>query len=322
MKKFYLGIDGGGTKTEAVLCDEEGNILSHLFESSTNANDVGVDIAIARLTLLIQKAHDVLAENGCADHSICVFGGIAGALNRRDRLLPALKSTFPEDEIGIHTDAINLLSSELYRGDGCCMICGTGSVCFVRNGDELKRIAGWGYLLDRSGSGFSMGREALEAALRSHDGRGDATLLTGAVMEKLGGAPWDKLSEIYEGGKPFIASFAPCVISCAEEGDRVAFEILYRQAIYLAECLDAAYNLLDYREEPLQVVLGGGVFRAKSDLPSLIEQNVTVPINLTIASAPPVFGAVWEAVRNEKGTVTSDQYMKFKKAFMSDYAMK
>ena len=313
-REFYLGIDGGGTKTEAILCDAQGNILMHQFCGATNANDVGIPTAVERLGGLIAQAREHLSGN---EDSLCVFCGVAGALNHRQTLIPMLSQTFPKDKIDVNSDAFNLLSSELYDGNGCCLICGTGSVCFVRSGSEIWRIGGWGYLLDRSGSGYAMGKEALEASLRAHDGRGDATLLTGALMEKLGGAPWDKLTEIYEGGKAFIASFAPCVFACAEEGDRVAFEILFRQALYLSEMLEAAYQWRGDWEKPLDVVLGGGIFHAKSDLIPLIKQNITVPIQLTKASAPPVFGAVWEAVRMGNETVTKEDYRVFRERFIS-----
>ena len=320
MKRFYFGIDGGGTKTEAALCDEGGRILFHKMIDSTNPNDIGIGVAVNRLCNLIGDAHSFLAQIGETQISLNVFAGISGALNHRDNLLLGLRRTYPNDCIEVNSDAINLLSSELFDGDGCCMICGTGSVCFVRHGESITRIGGWGYLLDRSGSGFSIGREALEAALRSHDGRGDATLLTGAVSQKLGAPPWERLTEIYEGGKAFIASFAPCVLQCADEGDRVAFEILFRQALYLAECLEAAYRTIGAWEVPLSVVLGGGLFQASSELIALIEQNVTVPIHLTVASAPPVFGAVWEAVRQFGETVTSAEYESFKKIFFSSFS--
>ena len=316
-EKYYLGIDGGGTKTEAVLCDERGRILAHLFCGATNANDIGVSVAIERLSSMIHQAHDLLIEK---DSVLYVFCGIAGALNHRETLIPMLSDMFPSDKLDVNSDAFNLLSSELYDSKGCCLICGTGSVCFVRRGSEIFRIGGWGYLLDQSGSGYAMGRDALEASLRAHDGRGDATMLTGALMEKLGGAPWDKLTEIYEGGKAFIASFAPCVFACAEEGDRIAFEILFRQARYLAEMLEAAYQWRGDWETPLDVVLGGGIFQAKSDLLSLIKQNITDPIHLSVTSVPPVFGAVWEAVRMGSETVTSQQYLSIRNCFMQDYS--
>lgn len=318
-RNYFLGIDGGGTKTEAILCDASGRILWRRLSGATNANDVGLPTASSRLCELIRGAHEHLCGIG-EEGALCVFGGIAGALNQRENLLSVLCPEFPEDMLEIHSDAINLISSERYDGNGCCLICGTGSVCFVRRGSEIWRIAGWGYLLDRSGSGYAMGREALEASLRAHDGRGDATLLTGALMEKLGAAPWDRLTEIYEGGKAFIASFAPCVIACAEEGDRVASEILFRQALYLAECLEAAYNWRGEWDTPLEAVLGGGIFHAKSDLIPMIKQNITVPVNLTVASVPPVFGAVWEAVRIWSETVTYQDFETFKKSFIEDYA--
>ena len=182
-KTYYLGIDGGGTKTEAILCDEFGQILWTKKVTATNPNDVGIASATEKLCDLVNSAHRYLNENGDAPHQLRVFGGIAGALNHKTALLEHLNRSFPEDVIDVNSDAINLLSSELYDGNGCCLICGTGSVCFVRRGSEIIRIAGWGYLLDRSGSGYAMGKEAIEAALRSHDGRGDATLLTGAIME-------------------------------------------------------------------------------------------------------------------------------------------
>ena len=321
MMQYYLGIDGGGTKTKAVLCDTFGHILFHKTVSATNPNDVGIHTAVERLTGLLSDAHVYLAQSGIPQETLHVFCGIAGALNHKEGLLNGLSAAFPDDHIAVNSDAANLLSSELYDGDGCCLICGTGSVCMVRHGQKMTRIGGWGYLLDRSGSGYSMGREALEAALRSHDGRGDATLLTGAVTDQLGGYPWDKLTEIYEGGKAFIASFAPCVVRCAAEGDRIAFEILFRQSLYLAECLEAAYNMIGAWETPLEAVLGGGLFQVPSELLSLIKQNATVPLNLTVASAPPVFGAVWEAVRLHcSGTVTSAEYDSFKKVFLSDYS--
>lgn len=314
-RQYYLGIDGGGTKTEAILCDGSGQIVGRFGCGATNANDVGTAVAIERLCELIRKAKDCIDDTA----GLCVFCGVAGALNHRPTLLPALRDAFPEDHIEVNSDAFNLLFTEQCDGSDCCLICGTGSVCFVRRKDEIQRIGGWGYLLDRSGSGYAMGREALEASLRAHDGRGDATLLTGAIMDKLGAAPWDRLTEIYEGGKAFIASFAPCVLECAEEGDRVAFEILYRQAIYLAEMLDAAYQWRGEWEAPLDAVLGGGIFKAKSDLLSLIQQNVTVPVRLQIASTPQAFGAVWKAVRMGNETVTQDYFVAFREKFMDGY---
>jgi len=167
MKQYYLGIDGGGTKTEAVLCDENGCILFSQKKSATNPNDVGVSCAVEKLRDLIDEAHLFLKKTQNSPAQLCIFGGIAGALNHKDALLAALHEAFPQDLIEINSDAINLLSSELCNGNGCCLICGTGSVCFVRRGTEIMRIGGWGYLLDRSGSGFSMGKEAIEAAALS-----------------------------------------------------------------------------------------------------------------------------------------------------------
>lgn len=90
-----------------------------------------------------------------------------------------LFSLFPRSVlIDSNSDAFNIMNAGLLHGDGCCLISGTGSSCFVRRGDIYTQIGGWEYLIDKQGSGFDIGHDCIGAVLKAHDGRGQKTLLS------------------------------------------------------------------------------------------------------------------------------------------------
>jgi phenylacetic acid degradation operon negative regulatory protein len=200
--------------------------------------------------------------------------------------------------LDIGSDVVNLLSSELPEGDGACIVCGTGSACFLRRGTELVRIGGWGYLLDSAGSGYDIGRQGLETALRAYDRRGPATLLTQRLADILGCPVEQGLTRIYDGGKPYIASMAPAVFSAAAAGDREAEAILDRNAAAIVEYLAAARRWLDKDGEPLPVILGGGISQhydpAWADRIGRLA-DPALDVRIRTAHAPAVWGAAVEA---------------------------
>jgi N-acetylglucosamine kinase-like BadF-type ATPase len=323
---YLIGIDGGGTKTHGVLTDIRGRILSQCFVGATNPNDVTLPVAVDRLTELTAC---LLREAGLSEErlpEISMFFGIAGGINYGPALESSLCERFPEAEaLTVRSDIHILLSGEIPEGDGACIICGTGSACFLRRGDEVIRIGGWGYLLDSGGSGYDIGRDALEAALRHFDGRGEATILSALLEEHLGGAVNTRITDIYREGKPYIAACAPLVFHAARQGDPVAEAILNRNARKLAEYAECAWRWLtaDGRAVPetLPVVMGGGI--SSHEAPAWqtrirILTDPAVPAVFTPALMPPVFGAVTEAMRRSReGTAAS--YQALKEGFLDSY---
>jgi N-acetylglucosamine kinase-like BadF-type ATPase len=245
---------------------------------------------------------------------IYVFGGIAGALNHRETLVHDMRSRLPElTAVDIGSDVVNLLSGTLPTGDGACIICGTGSACFLRRGRELVRIGGWGYLLDSAGSGYDIGRQALEAVLRADDRRDPATMLTDLITAKLGGEAHTKLSEIYEKGKPYIASCAPAVFEAASKQDATAQAILMRNANALAEYIEAAWLWLcegrDILPTSIPVVMGGGISQHEAPMWSdLVASMVddTVPATVQTTETPMVWGAIVEAIKLDPACENAD----------------
>ena len=89
----------------------------------------------------------------------------------------------------------------------------------MRRGQEVFRIGGWGYLLDSAGSGYDIGRQALEAALRAQDGRGCPTALSAKLADALGAPVQDSLTRLYAEGKNADRLVVPCGI-CGGTGRR------------------------------------------------------------------------------------------------------
>lgn len=293
MKEYFLAIDGGGTKTEGVLCTPDGKVLRRALGGPSNANDIGIEKSLEVLSGIVRElllpGEDEIPRLSEASSSL--FVGIAGALNRGEELRTGLSLAFPELTISVGTDARNLLSSELYMEDGACIIAGTGSVSFVRMGDDLSRIGGWGYLIDDAGSGYDIGREALSRAFMEFDGRREKTTLLSLLTDFLGCELPDALSRIYAEGRPFIASIAPIILERAETGDAECYAIVEKSIECWGQMIERAYEILG---KPFRCVLGGGIFTNCKWLEIDLAMNVSSPVELSIATAPPVYGAFVE----------------------------
>ncbi len=303
--EYLIGIDGGGTKTLGVLASPKGTVLAHKAVGATNPNDVTLPVAAERLASLCRSLLLAarLPETALRDTSL--FFGIAGGINYGAALEEALRESFPEAKaLAVRSDIHILLAGEIPEGDGACIICGTGSACFLRRGREIIRIGGWGYLLDSGGSGYDIGRDALEAALRHFDGRGEPTLLSSLLADRLGGAVQTRITDVYREGKPYIAACAPSVFEAARRGDSVAEAILDRNARKLAEYAECAWKWLCEGDRPrpsvLPVVMGGGISSHEAPAWQTRIRRLTdpaVPAVFTVAAMPPVFGAIVEAKR-------------------------
>jgi N-acetylglucosamine kinase-like BadF-type ATPase len=309
MNRYLIGIDGGGTKTEGVLCRPSGEVLARVVRGASNPNDIGIEAAIS----VIADVMRALSEP-CGDGEYRCFAGIAGALNHRDALKTGLSALFPDMLIEIGSDVQNLLTSEIPIGDGACIVSGTGSACFVRIGETLHRIGGWGYLLDTAGSGYDIGRSALSRALKAHDGRMGETSLTGILERKLGKTVAESLTEIYAGGKPFIASLAPAVLEAAEKGDADAYAIVEESIAAWCEMLTAAHGLLG---KSFRAALGGGIFRNHAWLAIDLAMELSIPVDVSVALAPPVYGAFLECARRAEVGDLGEKPMK--DAFLGSY---
>ncbi len=290
---YYVGIDGGGTKTEFLLAKEGGSVLQRVVLPGCNPNDVG----LSRCQEILKQGIQILCKDLPA-HQISVFAGLAGGTtgDHRQRLLQFL-STFGFRSWDCGSDAANAMKATLGDRNGILIIAGTGNVTFVQKAGEKHKLGGFNYLFEEGGSAYMVGREALYYALKSEEkGRPDS-LLYRLVLERCDTSTvLDYLGVLYAQGKVTIASFAPLVFDAARGGDGVAREILAKNAAVLAGEIEEGAALLG--EFSPEVVLIGGMTRQSDLLLPLIQQYLHIECRLRVHQGSLAKGALmlagWE----------------------------
>ena len=167
--KYFLGADGGGTKTDLVLTDLTGRVLRMAATEGTNPNDHGMEQATATLCGGLREV-----STGFDPAEISVTAGIAGASadGTSDRLVKAM-SEMGFAKVRCTGDGDSIISAGLGGAPGLVSILGTGFVVFGRDAHGKGiRVSGWGSLFDEGGSGWRIGRDGLYAAYCDADGSG------------------------------------------------------------------------------------------------------------------------------------------------------
>ena len=194
-QECYVGIDGGGTKTEFVLFDKDGTVQNVVRHQGSNPNDKGLDHSLEVLCAGLEQ----LLRGRTPKAIFCGIGGVS--LPEYQKAIIARLSDRFHAHVGADSDAANVLSMGADPENSMAVICGTGSCVFVRKGNVRHRIGGWGYLLDQAGSAFDVGADALRAALAAQDGLAKPSLLTERIKELIGGEVYDNISKVYGGGR-------------------------------------------------------------------------------------------------------------------------
>ena len=295
---YYLGIDGGATKTDFVLTDREGKVVRRYLGTSTNPADLGVETACERLREGIRRV--------CCDVSprrVSVFAGISGGLtgDAKERIRTCLEDMgFARADNG--SDAQSIVAAGLGKRDGVSVIVGTGSVAFVQKGGELHRIGGFGYLFDEGGNGYAIGRDAIAETLWREQLGEPIGVLGELVLKQAGTATaLASLGHFYEGGKREVASYAPCVIEAYEQGDGTAASILERNMACVARLIRLGRAHLASEDAPV-VLVGGLMKRADVLLPMIKEHLEGRGMDgLSVYDRPVVRGALLLAGMPEDG---------------------
>ena len=285
----YIGIDGGGTKTDFALCSEQGEILRRVRREGCNPTACGMEKTLRVLD-------EGLSALGADEFDVRgVFAGIAGCPDetRRSAIISGLSRRFPGVPVDAHADIVNVIYTTDCRNNCVAAICGTGSVAFAKNDRGLFRIGGWGPLFDTAGSGLDIGRDAVRAALAEEDGFGRHTLLTDTVRAKLGDCVFDGMASIPLADYPKIASLAPLVFEAEKAGDTIAADILDENFARLAFLILRAVEMYDCRE---QVVLAGGVTSEEQTVRKYLARRLPPSLPLVFSRVPPVEGALAAAM--------------------------
>jgi len=260
---YILGVDGGGTKTLALLGDLDGNMLARGVGGPSNYNAVGFDAACSAIDSAISMTRkDYPGEIS----ALCL--GLAGVGRNEDIEMFQNWATrnYPKAVVKVCSDAEILLMAGAPSGPAVALICGTGSIVYGRTvTGELLRSGGWGYLFGDEGSGYALGSAALRAVMRGYDQRGPKTLLSELVLERYGvHAPPDLVHTIYgaESPRAAVAALSHLVEQAAARGDSVAITILEESARELARAIAAVFPELG-TSNPTLLITGRTILQGK-----------------------------------------------------------
>lgn len=290
---YFLGIDGGGTKTAFKLIDKSGMLLNKISKGPSNPNDIGIEQTLA---VLKDGIHEVC--KGIPYSKVTLFAGLAGFGNPGDStdVLTRFLDKFGFFAYSSGNDIENIAALSDY--EKCVLvIMGTGFNVYAINGGNKKGFAGWGQLFDEGGCGYTLGRDAITAALCAEDGSGDPTLLTDLFVKRLGQTAGAHLTKFYQGGKRYIAEFADLVFQAAASGDSTANKILEKNTSFAASKINTALRELNANStaHSIPVVFAGGISKQHSVLFPLIRKHITADCSLMHLEHEPVDGAILKA---------------------------
>ena len=263
---YYIGVDGGASKTAAIVIDENDRKLGSGIAGPSNHLRVGIEEATRNIERAVNIA---MVEAGIAMRDVeYAYFGIAGSDHpvHRQRVIDSLKIFFPHGNFIVDTDALVALTGAIGFGAGVVIIYGTGSVAFGRNanGDEA-RSGGWGPTLGDEGSGYWIAREGLSAVVRAHDARGFNTVMTDLMCKEFGMCNAEELPKFVYATSTHaddIARYGKVVIEAAMGDDDVARDILARAGAELVECVLAVARKLHMTDDDFPVAYVGGAFHA------------------------------------------------------------
>ncbi len=273
---YFLGIDGGATKTNIVLSDRAGRPVGQGQSGPSNYHIVGVEQAAASLSSAISQALAASAVSPNAIEAVCA--GMAGFDSSSDtknmqHMLNAMRTA-----CGLHcpwrvlNDSVVAWAGAFNGRPGALISSGSGAVAFaVGTAGNSARADGLGHWLGDAGSGFDIGRSGLRAALAALDGRGPETRLSEHFRALAGNAPQDwigwiaALNASIAHAHEQLRSFAPFVFQTASAGDAVARAILKDAGAALAKTAVSVLRKVGLLTQP-EVATAGAVLTQPSCL--------------------------------------------------------
>jgi len=278
--KFFIGVDGGGSGTRAVVVNDVFQVVGRGEANASNHYVVGLDAAAqncrAACDAALQDAARIEPQISSGQVAAWCFG-LAGVRREGDAALmrARLQPLVGNVKWVLDHDAAAAQSGAFGGNSGIVLSAGTGAICFgVDMLGERFFADGWGPLLGDEGSGTWIGQEALRAICRAADGRGRATRLTSVVLHEFGCKDCDALVQLVYAphfGRDRLARLAQIVFDMARSGSSVAVDIRERAVAHLANSVVAVTRaqLAASREragleappqQEIAVALRGGLF--------------------------------------------------------------
>lgn len=299
--RAVLGVDGGGSKTHALVADERGEVLGFASSGRSNWEDTGLEAAGAALAEAIGGA---LAAAQVPPGALAASAfGLAGLDWDPDR--PMLGALL--DPLGLagprrlENDSFIALRAGASRPFGVVVIAGTGHVAAGRDpAGRTVRTLGLGPMYGDFGSATDVAEEAVRAVADAYTGRGPATSLSRLLPPLAGCASAEQLLQRLSRGLVPLPEAAPLVLQEAEAGDPACRQIVLHAGASLGESAAVVARRLGLGGQRFEMVMAGGLFRSRNRLLEGVlvdtmarQAPQAVPVHLTCR---PVVGAALDAL--------------------------
>jgi N-acetylglucosamine kinase-like BadF-type ATPase len=266
---LYLLVDGGKTKTEAVIVDSNGSEIAK--SRGPGLEIIGSVNGYERVVDSLRTTFDQLPQTAR-------FAGVAFGLNgaqapsaSSDLAAKAISSLVKADRFTIASDVVMNYLGALGNQPGVVVAAGTGAVVMAISRQGVPyRIDGDGPLFADRGSGHDIGRQGLKIAAMVDDGLPGSVALHKAMIKRFGTLE-NTAASVYGAANPIelVASFSKDVVDAAKEGDEISVEILRCAAMDLAMNVQAAAQRSKLAGAPFSYSTAGGIF----NIGPLLEQR-------------------------------------------------
>lgn len=299
MQKIYLGIDGGGTKTDAVAVSQSGEEVGRGSSGPTNLTSTTLGAAGFNLKEAVRQA----LENIQGEKTVFAAMGLAG-IDTPDEQKQAYNAFIDIiTPYGINTfqlvhDSEIALENGTANPNAVVLIAGTGSICVGRNDQGMTaKTGGMDYLLTDQGSGYDIGRHVLREAVKSYDGRRESTMLEQLVCEYYKIPDLSTIKEhVYNPllNKVEVAEFSKLCTQAYEAGDQAARDIFEWAAREQELLVTTVLRRLELNDKQTDMVLTGSIATLPYMHQSLKERLTQAfpQLQFVVPQRPAVYGAV------------------------------
>jgi len=299
MKQIFLGVDGGGTKTDVLAVDVDGTQIGSGLSGPTNLTSTSLGAAGFNLKEAVRQALETVTE----EKEVHVAMGLAGMDTPDEyetayRVFIDILRAFSVVKFTLVHDSQIALENGTTNPNAIVLISGTGSICVGRNArGETAKTGGMDYLLTDQGSGYDIGRHVLREAVKSFDGRREKTVLESLVCEYFHIADLSTIkSKVYHPllNKVEIAELAQLCSRALEMGDAAAKDIFDWAARELELLVASVVRRLRLEVEPTDLVLTGSIATLPTVMQPLSAQlRASFPqLQIVLPQRPAVYGAV------------------------------
>ena len=265
---WYIGIDGGGTKTAFCLGKEDGKPLYCLRKTGCSYQSIGVE-AVA--DLLKNGVNELLEEAGLTaeDCKGCCIGlPCFGENKHMDALISdRIKRLLSPIPVYIVNDGVVGWAGSLECAEGVHLVAGTGSIAFGMGADKkMVRTGGWCEFFGDEGSCYWVGRKVMSLFSKQADGRFPKTALYHIIKEEYNFEDdFEFVDYVLKNIAPYRERVAAFQIYChkaAMQGDEYAAKLYVDAAERLAQFVSGVIKQLKWSKDEITVSYFGGIFHA------------------------------------------------------------